>query len=186
MSDNAVKMNNPRQPAPSNPEAPVQRSFHEAPVNQKFPAAYRPITLKRPVDRAKPRPRSTRPGSIDVVKADLARVAAAWRKYQSTRSRDGVYGFLDTVYGVGKRWKAEDHVAEYCRRALKLQPAPTPMYAEAYAVLLFCAGQVEAKTRSKWSRLLRVAETGNAPSIQAFVKKQGGINSVAAMFWEIK
>jgi hypothetical protein len=184
MFDDAVNTDSPGQPAASNPHAPLQRSFPGAPVNQRFPAANYPT--KRPVDRAKPRPLSTRPEPIDVVKADLTRVAAAWRRYQSTLSRDGVYGFLDTVYGVGKRWKAERRVAEYCRRALKLHPAPTPMYAEAYAVLLFCAGQAEAKTRSKWSRLLRVAEAKNATSIQAFVKKRGGINNVAASFWEIK
>jgi hypothetical protein len=186
MSDNAVKTDTPQQPAASNPDASLQRSFPRAAVNQRFPGAYYPITPKRPIDLAKQRPYSTRPEPIDIVKDDLARVAAAWRRYQSTRSRDGVYGFLNTVYGVGKRWKAENRVAKYCRLALKLQPAPTPMYAEAYAVLLFCGGQVEAKTRSKWSRLLRVAEAKDAASIQAFVKKRGGINNVAATFWEIK
>ena len=59
------------------------------------------------------------------------------------------------------------------------------MYAEPFGILLFAACDVDAKTRSTWSRVLRVAEAYNAKSIQAFVKKRDGINQVAAMFWEI-
>jgi hypothetical protein len=187
MSDNAVEANSPKQPTASNPEAPLRRSFPRRPINQKPSAAYYPIRPTRPVESGKPRlaPRTTRPEPIQVVKDDLARVAEAWHRYQSTRSRDGVYGFLDTIYEIGRRWNAENHVAEYCRWALKIQPASVPMYAKAYAVLIFCAGQVDDKARSKWSRVLRVAEAQNATSIQAFVKDRGGINKVAAMFWEI-
>ena len=47
------------------------------------------------------------------------------------------------------------------------------------------ACDVDAKTRSTWSRVLRVAEANKATSIQAFVKERGGINQVAAMFWEV-
>jgi len=186
MSDNAVEANSPKQPAASNPEVLLRRSFPRRPINQKSSTGYYPIKPTRSAQSGKqPGPHPTRPEPMQAVKDDLARAAEAWHRYQSTHSRDGVYGFLDTVYRIGRRWNAENRVAEYCRLALKLHQAPAPMYAKAYAVLIFCAGQVEAKTRSKWSRVLRVAEAENATSIQAFVKDRGGINQVAAMFWEI-
>jgi len=59
--------------------------------------AYLPIRQKGPVATGFPRTAQSpsHRGPIDVVKNDLAQVAAAWNKYRSTRSRDAVYPLLD-------------------------------------------------------------------------------------------
>jgi hypothetical protein len=164
------------QPKPASPQPPRRKSSN----------AYFPDRAKRSVPKGFPRTaQSPNRGRIDVVKEDLAEVAEAWSKYRSTHSRDAVYPLLDKIFGIGKRWKAENRVSEYSRLAVELKQAPVRMYAEPFGILLFAACDVDAKTRSTWSRVLRVTEANKATSIQAFVKKHGGINQVAAMFWEI-
>jgi hypothetical protein len=123
------------------------------------------------------------------VKNDLEVVVLAWRKYRSTRITDAVYPFLQQVYETGLKWKRANSVSEKCRLALKLIEDPPPMYAEAFAVLLVCAGVCtgpnDAKARSRWSRVLRVAEAHKAKSIGTFVKRSGGLNEVAAMYKQL-
>ena len=61
------------------------------------------------------------------------------------------------------------------RNQIRMKPEP-------FAVLLYCAGADDAKDRSKFSRVLRVAEAHKATSVKVFAKKHGGINKVAEMF----
>jgi len=71
----------------------------------------------------------------------------------------------------------------------------TPGRHHLYACRAVCRGhslhfgpdKVDGKTRSKWSRALRVAEAFKSwdESIKAFVKGQGGINGCAARIGEI-
>jgi hypothetical protein len=89
---------------------------------------------------------------------------------------------LQQIFDIGLRWKRENRILEYCRLALKLIDDPPPMHPERFSVLIVCAGQTDAKARSRWSRVLRVAEAYKAKSIQAFVKCRGGLNEVAAMY----
>jgi hypothetical protein len=183
MEANVSKRNPPSaaisgaQPKPTSPQPP----------RGKFSDAYFPVRGKRSVPSGSQRKTQspTRRDPIDVVKEDLAEVAEAWSKYRSTHSRDAVYPLLDKIFGIGKRWKADNRVSEYSRLAVELKQAPVRMYAEPFGILLFAACDIDAKTRSTWSRVLRVAEANRATSIQAFVKERGGINQVAAMFWEI-
>jgi hypothetical protein len=154
------------QPKPPNPQPPRRKSSD----------AYFPVKEKRSVPTRFPRTTQspTHRDPIDVVKADLAEVAEAWSKYRSTHSRDAVYPLLDRIFGIGKRWKVEKRVSEYSRLAVELKQAPVRMYAEAFGIILFAACDIDAKVRSTWSRVLRVAEANTATSIQAFVKEQGG------------
>ena len=183
-----ANVNRRRQPRTANQDAPFKGPFPQPPHRNSsdayFPFPFRP---KRPVPTGLPQAaRSpTHRDPIDVVKEDLAEVAEAWSKYRSTHSRDAVYPLLDKIFGIGKRWKAENRVSEYSRLAVELKQEPVRMYVEPFGIILFAACDVDAKTRSTWSRVLRVAEAYNAKSIQAFVKKRDGINQVAAMSWEI-
>jgi hypothetical protein len=117
------------------------------------------------------------------IKNDLARVSEAYRHYQSRRARDAVYVLLDQVYVIGLRWKRERCAKKNSRLMLKLQDDPIDMKPEPFAVLLYCGGVEDPKARSKFSRVLRVAEAHEASSIQDFAQKRGGINQVAAMFF---
>jgi hypothetical protein len=165
------------QPKPASPQPPRRKSSD----------AYFPVREKRSVPTGFPRTTQspTHQGPDKVVKDDLAEVAEAWSKYRSTHSRDAVYPLLDKIFGIGKRWKAENRVSEYSRLAVELRQMPVRMYAEPFGILIFAACDVDAKARSTWSRVLRIADANHATSIRAFVKKRGGINRVAAMFWEI-
>jgi hypothetical protein len=181
-----ANVNRRRQSSTANQDAPLKGLIPQPP-RRKLSDPYFPVREKRPVPTRCPRAAQspTHRGPIDVVKEDLAEVAEAWTTYRSTHSRDAVYPLLDKIFGIGKRWKAENRVSEYSRLAVELKQAPVRMYAEPFGILLFAACDVDAKVRSTWSRVLRVAEAKNATSIQAFVKKRGGINQVTAMFWEI-
>jgi hypothetical protein len=124
------------------------------------------------------------------VKADLQEVEQAWCRYQGTHDRDAVYGYLGAVYNVVMKWKHEQQAWKSAELALRLQCDTTSMRVEPFAVVIRCTSapdKVDGKTRSKWSRALRVAEAfkGRDTSIEAFIKGQGGINKCAARVREI-
>jgi hypothetical protein len=124
------------------------------------------------------------------VKADLGEVEKAWRRYQGTHDRDAVYGYLAAVYKVVAKWKREQRAWKSAGLALKLQGDTTTIRVEPFAVLIRCTStpdKVDGKTRSKWSRVLRVTEAfkGQDTSIKAFIKGEGGINKCAARVREI-
>jgi hypothetical protein len=126
MSDNAVEEDNPKQPAASNPEALLRRSFPRRTINRKSSAGYYPIKPTRPVDSGKPRlaPQSMHAGPIQVVKDDLERASEAWLRYQTTRSRDGVYGFLDTVSRPRRRMQGAARIASATSSAISSRASP--------------------------------------------------------------
>jgi hypothetical protein len=124
------------------------------------------------------------------VKADLGEVGEAWQRYQGTHDRDAVYGYLTVVYNLVMKWKREQRAWKSAGFALKLQGDTTSMRVEPFAVVIWCTSapdKVDAKTRSKWSRALRVAEAfkGRDTSVREFIKGQGGINKCAARVREI-
>jgi hypothetical protein len=176
------------QPNPSNATAPPTSQHNRQPL-------YRVSRLCCPI-RPRPSPprqkaeigiTPARPDPMSqAVKHDVARVADAWKRYCSTHSRDAVYPLLQTIFDTATKWRAKNRVSEYSRIALGLKGTSVRMYAEPFAVLIFAGCVVDAKTRSRWSRLLRVAEANGARSIESFVKKRGGINRVAGMFCKIE
>ena len=122
------------------------------------------------------------------VSDEFDQVRRAWVRYQSTRKRDAVYGYLTAVYETVQHWKkqhrakASSHqalVATNQRRAIRID--------EPFATVIFCTAdccKLDAKTQSKWSRVLRYAEQfkPNTQTLMDFVKSQGGINECAARF----
>jgi len=112
-------------------------------------------------------------------------VEVTWRKYQGTHDRDAVYGYLSAVYKVVMKWKREQRAWKSAGLALKLRGGTTSVRVEPFAVVIRCTSapdKVDAKTRSKWSRALRVVEAfkDRDTSVKAFIKGQGGINKCAA------
>jgi len=128
---------------------------------------------------------------VQIVKADLARIGEAWSRYQSTSSRNAVYMYLTAVYKVVSNWRRNDRLHEFCALALSLQAFDIDMEPEPFAILIYCTAdpaKVDKKTRSKWSRVLRVAEERKKrnETLKEFVKWQGGINNCAALFSRIR
>ena len=146
-----------------------------------------PIRRKRSLamHRARTAIRSARLGPDQMVRHDLRRITQAWHRYKSSQGRNRIYPLLQQIFDIGLRWKRENRVLEYCRSALKLIDDPPPMYPESYGVLIVCAGQTDAKARSRWSRVLRVAEANKAKSIESFIKGHGGMNEIAAMYKDL-
>jgi hypothetical protein len=122
-----------------------------------------------------------RPG----IETELAEVRKAWRVYRGTNSRDAVYIYLSKVFQVVSRWQRLACVVKNARAVLRLQANAPQMKAEPFAIVIFCTADpeiVDAKTRSKWSRVLRYAVWAKPPGQRLidFIKAKGGINECLA------
>jgi hypothetical protein len=85
------------------------------------------------------------------------------------------------------RWRRLNCALNKSSAALRLRPNPPQMSAELFAMVIFCTSYskiADAKTRSKWSRVLRYAARAKPPGqrLVAFVKSNGGLNEAARLF----
>jgi len=124
---------------------------------------------------------------IKDIEAELAEVRKAWARYQSTNGRDVVYFFLAAVFAVVTRWQHFNCALKKSRAALRLQADAPQMKPEPFGIVIFCTADLEvadAKTRSKWSRVLRYARKEKPANqmLTEFIKSNGGINACAGMF----
>ena len=123
---------------------------------------------------------------VSSIETELARVRSAWARYRATNSRDAVYGYLTAVFRVVTRWRRLNCAVKNSRTALRLQAGAAQMKPEHW-IVIFCTSDpeiVDAKTRSKWSRVLRYAARAKPASqrLTDFVKSNGGINECARKF----
>jgi hypothetical protein len=93
---------------------------------------------------------------------------------------------LSAVFDLVMWWAAEDRAISRARWALRLCRLDLPND-EPFAAIILCTsdpGQVDKRTRSKWSRVLRYAVEYKPSSEQlaAFIQRKGGINACAAQF----
>lgn len=125
--------------------------------------------------------------AVSSIETELARVRSAWARYRATNSRDAVYGYLTAVFRVVTRWRRLNCAVKNSRTALRLQAGAARMKPEPFGIVIFCTADpeiVDAKTRSKWSRVLRYAARAKPASqrLTDFVKSNGGINECARKF----
>jgi len=124
---------------------------------------------------------------IKDIEAELAEVRKAWARYQSTNGRDVVYFFLAAVFAVVTRWQHFNCALKKSRAALRLQADAPQMKPDPFGIVIFCTADLDiadAKTRSKWSRVLRYArktKPGNR-RLTDFIKSTGGLNECARQF----
>ena len=135
--------------------------------------------IKRPI--AKPTPKA-----ITDVETELAKVGKAWQKYRSTNGRDAVYIYLEAVYALVRRWQRLNCALKNSQAALRLQVDAPQMEPEPFGIVIFCTADPEiadSKTRSKWSRVLRLARKAKPANqrLTDFIKSNGGINACARM-----
>ena len=124
---------------------------------------------------------------VSSIETELARVRSAWARYRATNSRDAVYGYLTAVFRGVTRWRRLNCAVKNSRTALRLQAGAAQMKPEPFGIVIFCTSDpeiVDAKTRSKWSRVLRYAARAKPASqrLTDFVKSNGGINECARKF----
>ena len=126
----------------------------------------------------------------EIVETNLAKIREAWNQYQSTNNRNAVYIYLTAIYNVVRKWRRIDLVDDYCALAFHFHRDHIDMEPEPFAILIYCTAdpeKVDKKTRSKWSRALRVAEACKRDdhTVREFIKGLGGVNNCAALFPQI-
>ncbi|MGC2826953.1 MAG: hypothetical protein WA322_22455, partial [Pseudolabrys sp.] len=86
----------------------------------------------------------------------------AWTKYQSTRERDAIYGYLTAVFQIVVQWKEQRRAKASCHQALTATKQCGAIRTnEPFAIVILCTfdpDRVDTKTRSKWARALRFAK----------------------------
>ncbi len=107
--------------------------------------------------------------------------------YRSSHDRDAVYIYLASVFDIVMRWRRLNCALNKARAALRLRPNPPRMKPEPFGIVIFCTADakiVDAKTRSKWSRVLRYAASAKPPGqrLTDFIKSKGGLNECARRF----
>ena len=111
-------------------------------------------------------------------------------QYQpTTNGRDAVYFYLQAVFAVVTRWQQLNCAIKNSRAARRLQADAPQMKPEPFGIIIFCTADLEiadAKTRSKWSRVLRyVRKTKLANQrLRDFIKSNGDLNECARQFAE--
>ena len=124
------------------------------------------------------------------MKPNWLKIDKAWRKYRSTNSRDAVYIYLASVFALVTRWRRLNCALKNSQAALRLQADEPRMKSEPFGIVIFCTSDFEvadAKTRSKWSRVLRYARKAKPAGqrLTDFIKSQGGLNECARKFARI-
>ena len=163
----------------------------QGPAKQPNQAAERrivgPLSFHPPPRVSPAKPNLTAKPDIDT---ELAEIRRSWRAYQSHNSRDAVYTYLSRVFAVVTRWQRLDCALKNARAALRLKTDAPQVKLEPFAIVILCTSDpltVDAKTRSKWSRVLRYAAQAKPPGqrLIEFVKSNGGLNECARKFARI-
>ena len=127
------------------------------------------------------------PYTTQALRQDLLRVRNAWEECQASRDRDAIYGYLTAVFDLVAWWAAENRALERAHKALRLKSMCPFDGEEPFAAIIRCTADpanVDKRTRSKWSRVLRYAlrYKSHSEPLDQFIKRKGGINKCADRF----
>ena len=127
------------------------------------------------------------PFSTEALRANLLRLQNEWETVQASRSCDAIFQYLTAVFEIVMVWAKEGKAVKRALRALHLRGHSSVREPEPFVAVILCTSdpdKVDARTRSKWSRVLRFAaeyKDLNEP-LADFIKRKGGINECAARF----
>lgn len=138
-------------------------------------------------DTAKQR---NRQASLEIDNS-LAEVRKAWQTYRCTNRRNAVYPYLEAVFALVTRWQGQKCSMKNSGAALRQQPGAPKMKTEPFSIVIFCTCDpmvADAKTRSKWSRVLRLARKAKRADQRLidFIKSEGGLNECARRFTRLR
>ena len=127
------------------------------------------------------------PFSAEALKANLLRLQNEWEAGQASRDRDEIYGYLTAVFEIVVVWAKEGKAVSRAHRALHLRGHSSIREPEPFAAVILCTSdpdEVDDRTRSKWSRVLRYAAEFKDldEPLPNFIAGRGGINECAARF----
>ena len=117
----------------------------------------------------------------------LEDVRDAWQDLQLNRARDAIYDYLQVVFLLIANWDERGQTKDRVARLAKVHGLSPAMAHEPFSVIIYCTSDadiVDAKTRSKWSRVLRYVQRFNRTNkgLKMFIKNKGGINACASRF----
>jgi hypothetical protein len=125
--------------------------------------------------------------SSEAMRANLLRLENEWEKAQASRDRGAIYGYLTAVFELVICWDQEGRAVNRASRALHLRGNSSVREPEPFAAVILCTSNpdnVDDRTRSKWSRVLRYAAQFKDldEPLRDFIKRKGGINKCATRF----
>jgi hypothetical protein len=144
-----------------------------------------PLTAKATLARALRRSRRQAKGQTPKARLRrwLERIRGVWEDFQSSRSRDAVYPYLEAVFAIVAHFRIRRRTKRLLRHASGFANRPFDKNTEAFSAVLrcTCGHGADNKTISKWSRALRyVARSEKSDSgLRTFMKEAGGVNACA-------
>ena len=106
-----------------------------------------------------------------------------WNQFQTSRSRDAVYGYLEAVFAIVTHYKVRRKAKKLLRHAFKFAELPFDRNADPFTAVIRCTSDdnADSKTISKWARALRYVARCKEPGtrVRAFMKEVGGVNACA-------
>lgn len=113
-------------------------------------------------------------------------VCRAWNKFQATRVRDAVYGYLTAVFEIVERYNRRRKTEELLRCAFKFAGLAVDAKADPFTAVIRCTcdRNTDNKTISKWARALRHVAQCKKPGtgLKRFMEEAGGINGCAERY----
>jgi hypothetical protein len=115
----------------------------------------------------------------DRVRTDLETAKAAWN---SGHRRSRIYGYLQTVFDIGQRWKEEEKGIRYQVRMLKITNFKMGERLRGrFRVIVYCTSEPKSKSdfklRNKWVQWLELkSKTPTDQSFEQFVKARGNLS----------
>jgi hypothetical protein len=113
----------------------------------------------------------------------LERVRSSWDDFQSSRSRDAVYDYLEAVFAIVVHFRVRQRTNRLLRHAFEFANLPSDKRADPFSAIIRCTSDrdIDNKTVSKWSRALRYVARCKGPDIglRTFMKEAGGVNACA-------
>jgi len=139
-----------------------------------------PRVLRQPYRQAKSQMTNAR------LRRWLERIRRACGDFQSSRSRDAVYDYLQAVSAIVEHYRVRRRTNRLLRHAFKFANLPANKNADPFSAVIrcTCGNTVDSKTISKWARALRYFARCKEPDteLKEFMKKAGGINGCAARY----
>jgi len=118
---------------------------------------------------------------------DISGLQRNWKRLQKCRDRDGIYEFLSEVFNLVAWWLADKKALRRSTERFARQGIHPVLDLEPFAAAIIAAAtptDVDKRTVSKWSRVLRYAYQFKPPSesLKKFVKRNGGLNKCATLY----
>jgi hypothetical protein len=123
----------------------------------------------------------------DLDRVVLADVKKAWSDCQSTRERSAIYAYLHMVFMQVDWWARKPEEMREAVRAVKRDNPNMELPDDKYAAVIMLTAdpkKVDAKMRSKWSRVMQYAAKYKPEKelMRDFLQRKGGINKCASRY----